>query len=87
MVDRLTPHRTITSFERQLLTFFAQWVPYGQPPDDEVFVEFGMTPARLEIRVREIVSRNINRRLPAADVVLLVRVFKGLDRVRRAQSR
>lgn len=39
--------RQLGRFDRDLLTFWLSWAPYGGPPADECFVEFGMAIERV----------------------------------------
>ncbi|GAA4478683.1 hypothetical protein GCM10023094_22740 [Rhodococcus olei] len=43
--------------DNELLAFAARWAPFGGPPDEEVFLEFGMTPERFRMRVRDAATR------------------------------
>lgn len=69
-------------FERDLIRFVVQWLPYGGPPECEAMVEFGLTPAQLIERCRTLVGINLDRRLPVHQDEGLVRVaarFLGLE--------
>ncbi|RYE43545.1 MAG: hypothetical protein EOP24_28040 [Hyphomicrobiales bacterium] len=45
------------SNEAEYFIEFAQsWAPYGGAPEEEVFVQFGMTSSRFAERLRQIVS-------------------------------
>jgi hypothetical protein len=46
----------VNEFDWELVDFVLSWQPYGDPPDDEVLVRFGMTPLRLRQRFGEIVE-------------------------------
>ncbi len=52
----------------QLLAFGKKWAAYGGPPDDEIFVTFGMTRERYDARVAELAddTPDPNRRQPAS---------------------
>jgi len=43
-------------FDRDLLVFILSWAPYGGPPDNECFVEFGMSAERVRERCVQVVS-------------------------------
>jgi hypothetical protein len=49
-------------FDREILDFVRSWAPYGGPPSDEVFAEFGLTPSQLADRLDLIVSAENARR-------------------------
>ncbi|MDF3312691.1 hypothetical protein P3H15_47995 [Rhodococcus sp. T2V] len=42
------------SEEENIIDFVKRWQPYGGPPPDEIFVSFGMTPARFIDKLRKI---------------------------------
>ncbi|ART67311.1 hypothetical protein BTO20_00675 [Mycobacterium dioxanotrophicus] len=44
-------------FDRRILTFILLWAPFGEPPDDEVFEQFGLRKDLLMKRFAEIASR------------------------------
>ena len=46
--------------DHAVLTFAVRWLPYGAPLDD-VFVEFGLTPAQYVQRVCDLVVRHRSR--------------------------
>ncbi|SED96671.1 hypothetical protein SAMN04490239_9435 [Rhodococcus koreensis] len=64
--------------EHELMTFAAQWAPFGGPPAEEVLVSFGMTMPRFEFRLCEALSRRQNRSHPA------FRALNGRSRTPRA---
>jgi hypothetical protein len=39
---------------QELLHFVAVWAPYGGPPEDELFVRFGITPEELRQRLGQL---------------------------------
>lgn len=47
--------RQLDRFDRDLLAFVLSWAPYGGPPDDECFVEFGMNADRVHERCIQVV--------------------------------
>jgi hypothetical protein len=74
---RLVEARTrMDTYDRHMLCFALAWAPYGGPPDDETFCEFGLTPEALLQRVRTIcaAAATRERHLPAPDRTLLARV-------------
>jgi Protein of unknown function (DUF3263) len=50
--------RAISPIERDMLFFAISWLPYGGRPDDEVWVNFGMTPDRFAECLRKLVERH-----------------------------
>ena len=48
--------RQLDRFDRDLLVFILSWAPYGGPPDNECFVEFGMSAERVRERCVQVVS-------------------------------
>jgi len=42
--------------DRQIAEYVVTWAPYGWPPADKTFVEFGMTSQRLHERCSDIVA-------------------------------
>jgi|1186.fasta_scaffold00633_4 hypothetical protein len=55
MTDREGPRRKLDRFDHDLLVFVLSWAPYGAPPGDECFVEFGMSPDRVHERCMQVV--------------------------------
>jgi hypothetical protein len=47
--------RRLDRFDRDLLAFILSWAPYGGPPENECFVEFGMSSDRVRERCMEVV--------------------------------
>jgi hypothetical protein len=47
--------RQLDRFDRDLLAFTLSWAPYGGPPENECFVEFGMSTDRVRERCMEVV--------------------------------
>jgi hypothetical protein len=48
--------RELDRFDRDLLSFMVSWAPYGGPPDNECFVEFGMSAEEIHQRCVHVVS-------------------------------
>jgi hypothetical protein len=44
--------------DHELLRFTISWLPYGQVPEDELFLRFGLTRERFTERLREISCRH-----------------------------
>ncbi|WP_213575837.1 hypothetical protein [Rhodococcus sp. USK13] len=42
--------------DRQIAQFVVMWAPFGWPPEDKAFVEFGLTSERLYARCIEIIA-------------------------------
>ena len=74
------------SFERNILQIVLTWAPYGGPREDDVWLQFGMTPEQLGGRFAAIVAGLVPRvrTLPDADRFLVQRAC-GYLRVQRAQ--
>jgi len=47
--------KQLDRFDRDLLAFMLSWAPYGGPPENECFVEFGMSTDRVRERCMEVV--------------------------------
>jgi hypothetical protein len=45
--------------ERHVLRYVLSWAPYGGPPADETFIEFGITTSVLRERFSRIVNREL----------------------------
>jgi hypothetical protein len=50
--------RLVDRDDHELLRFTIGWLPYGQVPEDELLVRFGLTRRRFTERIREIAYRN-----------------------------
>lgn len=66
-------------FDRQLLTFVVNWAPFGGPPVDECFVEFGMDIDRVRERCAKVVGNSPAGYYSQADCQLLVRASELLQ--------
>jgi hypothetical protein len=47
--------------DHDLLTFAIRWLPYGGGPDDEIFINFGMTRQHYLERLHEVIQRQCSR--------------------------
>lgn len=58
------------------------WTPYGGPPDDVTFLEFGTTPAGVDAQFRALVAAHGDRitQLTRADRALVVSAVAALAR-------
>jgi len=45
--------RALSAHDAALITFTARWLPYGGPPPDELYVEFGLRPEQAIRRIDE----------------------------------
>ena len=72
--------RQLDRFDRDLLTFLLSWVPYGGPPENECFVEFGMNVDRLRERCAQVVYTARAAEYGDAERSLLVRVARLLPK-------
>ncbi|WP_342661423.1 hypothetical protein Rruber_05192 (plasmid) [Rhodococcus ruber] len=43
--------------DKQMVAFAHRWMPYGGTADDEILVEFGLTPTQFYLRVIEILEK------------------------------
>jgi hypothetical protein len=66
------PRRLLDRFDRDLLHFAIVWAPYGGPPDDQTFAEFGIKPALLRARVHALAAAHLGGHLADEDRGLLV---------------
>jgi hypothetical protein len=66
------PRRLLDRFDRDLLHFAIVWAPYGGPPDDQTFVEFGIKAALLRARVYALAAAHLGGHLADEDRCLLV---------------
>jgi hypothetical protein len=64
--------RQLDRFDRDLLTFMLSWAPYGGPPTDECFVEFGMDAERVRERCMQVVCTARPANFGDADRCLLL---------------
>jgi hypothetical protein len=55
LTGRKSGKRQLDRFDRDLLVFTLSWAPYGGPPENECFVEFGMNVDRVRERCLEVV--------------------------------
>ncbi len=49
----------MNKFHRTMVDYVLLWKPFGGPPDDEIFPQFGLTPGQLRRRFRAIVQRMV----------------------------
>jgi hypothetical protein len=56
VTGRKSGKRQLDRFDRDLLAFMLSWAPYGGPPENECFVEFGMSTDRVRERCMEVVT-------------------------------
>lgn len=47
----------MNTFERSIVSYSLAWAPFGGPPKDEIFPEFGLTPNQFRRRFRRIIVR------------------------------
>lgn len=73
-----SPKQQLDRFDRDLLTFVLSWAPYGGPPDNECFVEFGMSAERVRQRCVEVVSTTRAVDCDAQERELLLRTCRLL---------
>lgn len=51
--------------DHTMLAFARRWAPYGRAPAAEIWVEFGMPPARFYDHIRRILTGLSSRAMPA----------------------
>ena len=57
------------TLDEQMIGFAISWAPYGGPPNDEVFVRFGLSRTRYLTRLKQICAESdsvMTRQLVAA---------------------
>ncbi|WP_137147305.1 hypothetical protein [Mycolicibacterium sp. CR10] len=59
-------------FDRDLLQFALNWAPYGGPPTDELFSEFGIPSRQLVPRIRAIAAQYLYTPMSQSDRGLLL---------------
>ncbi len=79
--------RQLDRFDRDLLSFVVSWAPYGGPPDNECFVEFGMSADRLRQRCVQVVSTTRAADCAEDERELLLRTCRLLLGQRHRESR
>ena len=80
MTARGPRKRQLDRFDRDLLTFWLSWAPYGGPPNDECFVEFGMDVDRVRERCVQVVFTARAAEYGDAERVLLLRCSRVLPK-------
>jgi hypothetical protein len=65
-------------FDREMLTFFVRWAPYGGPPAQEVFPEFGISAECLQGRLWALVNLRGDSLVSPRDRALLATVRRIL---------
>lgn len=78
MNGRESGKRKLDRFDRDLLTFILSWAPYGGPPNDECFVQFGMDVERVRERCMQVVCTARPSNFGDADHSLLLRASRLL---------
>lgn len=73
------PDRELERFDRHLLAFTIKWAPFGGPPEDECFVEFGMNASRVREHCMWILRNSPAGVYSPADHRLLICVLQMLD--------
>lgn len=71
-------------FDRQVLRFVLAWLPYGRPPAEEIFCEFGVDANRLSELFTSALGDAVARTqaLSRDDRQLLAQVRRGLGTAR-----
>ncbi|MCG7578626.1 hypothetical protein [Mycolicibacterium sp. OfavD-34-C] len=75
-------------FDRQIVQFVVGWAPFGGPPDEDVLPGFGLTPAELRQRFRQIVAElaSPESTLSDEDTALLAKARRATFPTRRAPA-
>lgn len=68
----------LDGYERRIVEMFVFWSPYGGPPEDEVWIEFGISNDLLLERVTTIVSGGFKEFVRKEDRYLLLRAREEL---------
>jgi hypothetical protein len=80
---RKSGKRQLDRFDRDLLAFILSWAPYGGPPENECFVEFGMSSERVRERCMEVVCAARPVEYGETECSLLLRGARLLGPVQR----
>ncbi len=59
MQRTLHSDEAVNKFDRSLIDYVLLWTPFGGPPEDEVFPQFGFRRAQLERRFCRIMLRMV----------------------------
>lgn len=73
--------RMIDTFERDMLKYVANWLPYGGPPQDEILPRFGIHYDDLVERVQEIASRGLRRSSDPCERAYLRRALSSINQL------
>jgi hypothetical protein len=57
----------LSKFDAAILEFARRWLPYGGPPPDEIWVEFGMSTRRYEQHLLTMLDTVTSRNIPSND--------------------
>lgn len=79
----MTPHNNgstmlLERFERDMLILVTRWAPFGGPPPDTVFTEFGLPAVDFDCRVRSIAWSVVRSRAHNTDRLLCIEVLRIL---------
>lgn len=77
--------RNLDREDRAVLLFALRWLPFGGAPQDEVFVEFGMTACQFTERVADLIRRHSARIHPDTVLRLRTACSNGRRLVRREE--
>jgi hypothetical protein len=78
LTARESRERQLGRFDRDLLAFWLSWAPYGGPPADECFVEFGMDIERARECCMQVVCTAHAAEYPDTEQALLLRASRLL---------
>jgi hypothetical protein len=61
-----------------MVEFALRWVPFGNPPEDDLFIRFGMSRATFYSRLRSIVAIHLRSSVSSQDRLLVERAAEVL---------
>jgi hypothetical protein len=80
---RKSGKRQLDRFDRDLLAFILSWEPYGGPPENECFVEFGMSGDRVRERCMEVLCTTRPIEYSETECSLLLRAARLIGPIQR----
>ncbi|QSE89416.1 hypothetical protein JWS13_12680 [Rhodococcus pseudokoreensis] len=77
----------VEGLDPAILEVACRWLPYGGPPSDEIWIDFGMTELRYDQHLREILEKVASRHLsPDVRIALRGQLVERRERRRRSNS-
>jgi hypothetical protein len=74
------PTALLDRFDREIIELLLSWAAYGDPPDDDLIIRFGIPGSQLKSHVAQLLERSIDSTTDPLDRTLLVRIAKLLGR-------